>query len=101
MWGACFQDGISYRVMCFTGRHVVLEDSEDMSHRREYLACLASLDVLQEYIFYRKTSYRMIYLTRGHFLHKDRSYWMACLTSGHVLQDTCTMNGHVLLKYMI
>ena len=95
---ACLQDGITYRMMCFTGGHVLYEDRFylRMSFRR---ACLTGRHVLQEYMFYR-----IAYLTGECVLQEDESYWRVCLTGGHVLhkgmslyyERTCNTERHDL-----
>ena len=63
-WSACLQDGISYKMLCFTdtcltGGHVLLEG---MYHRR---ACFAVRDV----------------------------FWGTCFTRGHISQDDLLYKG--------
>ncbi len=85
-WSACLQDGISYNMLCFTERHVLLEV---MFYLRVgiigghvlLLRCLTVVHVLQEGI-----PYRMICCTGGHILYEDRFNWRVCPIGSHVLQ---------------
>ena len=78
-WGsACLRDVISYRMICFTGRHVLLEDVllEGISYRRVFLQV--------------ETSYRSTCFTGRHILwDEDTSYVMTGLTGGYAYRRPC------------
>ena len=92
-WSTCLQDGISYKMLCFTERHVLLEV---MSYLRVGIigghVLLFKMSYwctcLQEGISYRifvvqgDTSYMRTGLTGGgsHVLHEGMSYRWTCLT---------------------
>ena len=61
--------------------------------------------------FMRAYVLREVMLYRGHLLDEERFYWWVCLIGSHVVHDgisyrwtclrsTCSMSGHVLLRYM-
>ena len=67
-WSACLQDGISYNILCFAGRHVLLEGmfflrvciigGHDLQFEMSYIlleVCLIGSQVLHEGMFYRWT----------------------------------------------
>ena len=58
-WSACFQDSLSYNILCFTKRNVLLEVM--FSSR----VCIIG----------------------GHILLFEMSYWGTCFTGVHILQD--------------
>ena len=58
-WSACLQDGISYNMFCFTGKHFLLEE-----------------------MFYLR-----VYFIGEHVLQLEMSYWGTCFIGGHILSD--------------
>ena len=64
-WRACLQDGISYNMLCFTERHVLLE-----------------------VMFYLRVT-----IIGGHVLLFEMSYWGTCFSGGHILQDDLLYRG--------
>ena len=62
---ACFQDGISYNMLCFTERHVLLE-----------------------VMFYLR-----VCNIGGHVLLLEMSYWGTCFTGRHILWDDLLHTG--------
>ena len=69
-WSACLQNGISYNMLCFTERHVLLE----------------------------VMFYLWVYIIGVHVLLFEMSYWSTCFAGGHILQDDLLYRGTPLMR---
>ena len=59
LWSVCLHDGIFYNMLCFIGRHFLLDD-----------------------LFYLR-----VCIIGGHVLQLEMSYWNTCFTGVHILPD--------------